>query len=37
MIGHVAPEAVKGGPIGAIRDGDIITVDIDEPRALEST
>ncbi|MGB0120230.1 MAG: dihydroxy-acid dehydratase [Solirubrobacterales bacterium] len=29
MIGHVAPEAVKGGPIGAVRDGDIITVDID--------
>jgi dihydroxy-acid dehydratase len=29
MIGHVAPEAVKGGPIGAIRDGDTITVDID--------
>jgi len=30
MIGHVAPEAVKGGPIGAIHDGDIITVDIDQ-------
>jgi len=30
MIGHVAPEAVCGGPIGAIRDGDIITVDIDQ-------
>lgn len=30
MIGHVAPEAVKGGPIGAIRDGDMITVDIDQ-------
>lgn len=29
MIGHVAPEAVKGGPIGAIRDGDQVTVDID--------
>jgi len=32
MIGHVAPEAVKGGPIGAIRDGDQITVDIDARR-----
>ncbi|MDQ2701205.1 MAG: dihydroxy-acid dehydratase [Actinomycetota bacterium] len=32
MIGHVAPEAVKGGPIGAIQDGDVITVDIDERR-----
>ncbi|MBK5111902.1 MAG: dihydroxy-acid dehydratase [Thermoleophilia bacterium] len=29
MVGHVAPEAVKGGPIGAIRDGDTVTVDID--------
>lgn len=34
MIGHVAPEAVKGGPIGAIGDGDEITVDIDQ-RLLE--
>ncbi|MDQ5893962.1 MAG: dihydroxy-acid dehydratase [Actinomycetota bacterium] len=32
MIGHVAPEAVKGGPIGAIDDGDEITVDIDGRR-----
>ncbi len=30
MIGHVAPEAVKGGPIGALRDGDQITLDIDK-------
>ncbi|MDQ3102644.1 MAG: dihydroxy-acid dehydratase [Actinomycetota bacterium] len=29
MIGHVAPEAVKGGPIAAIREGDTVTVDID--------
>jgi dihydroxy-acid dehydratase len=29
MIGHVAPEAVKGGPIAAIREGDTITIDID--------
>ena len=32
MIGHVSPEAVKGGPIGAIHDGDEITVDIDGRR-----
>ena len=32
MIGHVAPEAVKGGPIAAIRDGDEINVDIDNRR-----
>jgi dihydroxy-acid dehydratase len=34
MIGHVAPEAAKGGPIAAIQEGDRITVDIDE-RKLE--
>jgi dihydroxy-acid dehydratase len=28
MIGHVAPEAFAGGPIGAVRDGDTITIDI---------
>jgi dihydroxy-acid dehydratase len=32
MIGHVAPEAVKGGPIAAIREGDQVTVDIDARR-----
>ena len=30
MIGHVAPEAADGGPIGLIEDGDHITVDIPE-------
>ncbi|MCB0828825.1 MAG: dihydroxy-acid dehydratase [Solirubrobacterales bacterium] len=34
MVGHVAPEAVKGGPIAAVRDGDVITLDIDE-RSLD--
>src|SRR5690606_3352680 len=29
MIGHIAPEAAVGGPIGLLREGDIITVDID--------
>ncbi len=29
MAGHVAPEAIKGGPIAAIRDGDEVTIDID--------
>ncbi|WP_430503876.1 dihydroxy-acid dehydratase [Haloparvum sp. PAK95] len=28
MIGHVAPEAAVGGPIGLIEDGDEVTVDI---------
>jgi len=27
-IGHVAPEAAVGGPIAAVRDGDMITIDI---------
>jgi dihydroxy-acid dehydratase len=28
MAGHVAPEAPKGGPIAAVREGDTITFDI---------
>jgi dihydroxy-acid dehydratase len=32
MIGHVAPEAARGGPIAAIRDGDEVTLDIDARR-----
>ncbi|WP_138004849.1 dihydroxy-acid dehydratase [Halalkalirubrum salinum] len=28
MIGHVAPEAAIGGPIGLLEDGDEVTVDI---------
>ena len=28
-IGHVAPEAAVGGPIGLIKDGDIVTLDIE--------
>lgn len=28
-IGHVSPEAWDGGPIAAIRDGDMISIDID--------
>ena len=32
MAGHVAPEAVKGGPIAAIKNGDRITFDIAKRR-----
>ncbi len=32
MAGHVAPEAVKGGPIGAVKNGDQITFDIAKRR-----
>ena len=28
-IGHVSPEAVEGGPIAFVQDGDIISIDID--------
>jgi dihydroxy-acid dehydratase len=28
MAGHVAPEAPRGGPIAAVRDGDTIVFDI---------
>jgi dihydroxy-acid dehydratase len=28
MAGHVAPEAARGGPIAALRDGDSIVFDV---------
>jgi dihydroxy-acid dehydratase len=28
MVGHVAPEAALGGPIAALREGDVVTIDI---------
>jgi len=28
MVGHIAPEAASGGPIAAVRDGDVITIDL---------
>lgn len=28
MIGHVSPEAVRGGPIALIQDGDMIEIDV---------
>jgi dihydroxy-acid dehydratase len=28
MVGHVAPEAALGGPIAALRDGDILAIDV---------
>ncbi|HEX8804690.1 MAG TPA: dihydroxy-acid dehydratase, partial [Acidimicrobiales bacterium] len=27
-VGHVAPEAVEGGPIALVRDGDRIVIDV---------
>ncbi len=32
MAAHIAPEATRGGPIGALRDGDEITIDVDSRR-----
>ncbi len=34
MAGHVAPEAAQGGPIAAVRDGDVVRFDI-EKRELQ--
>ncbi|MEY2413388.1 MAG: dihydroxy-acid dehydratase [Acidobacteriaceae bacterium] len=30
MMGHVSPEAALGGPIGAVREGDTINIDINK-------
>ncbi len=35
-IGHVSPEALAGGPIGKLRDGDVIRIVVDR-RALEGS
>jgi len=35
-IGHIGPEALAGGPIGRVRDGDVIRIVIDR-RKLEGT
>jgi dihydroxy-acid dehydratase len=32
MVGHVAPEAARGGPIGLLREGDMITIDVNDRR-----
>ena len=34
MVGHVAPEAIAGGPIADVRDGDPIVIDV-ETRCLD--
>ena len=31
-IGHVSPEALAGGPIGKVRDGDLIEIVVDRQR-----
>ncbi len=32
FVGHVSPEAAEGGPLAAVRDGDVITIDIPNRR-----
>src|SRR5206468_11835211 len=32
MVGHVSPEAARGGPIAALRDGDAVVIDVDARR-----
>ena len=32
LIGHISPEAARGGPIAAVRDGDVIVIDPDARR-----
>lgn len=35
MVGHVAPEAARGGPLAALREGDTVTIDV-ESRLLQA-
>jgi dihydroxy-acid dehydratase len=32
MVGHVSPEAARGGPIAKLRDGDVVTIDVNARR-----
>jgi dihydroxy-acid dehydratase len=32
MVGHIAPEAARGGPIAVIRDGDRVVIDVERRR-----
>ncbi|MDW8084243.1 MAG: dihydroxy-acid dehydratase [Candidatus Caldarchaeum sp.] len=34
MVGHVSPEAAVGGPIAALRDGDIVEIDVPSRRIM---
>jgi dihydroxy-acid dehydratase len=35
MVGHVSPEAARGGPLATLRDGDVVVVDV-EARELRA-
>jgi dihydroxy-acid dehydratase len=32
MVGHIAPEAIAGGPLALVQEGDVITIDITKRR-----
>jgi len=32
MVGHVSPEAARGGPLAAVENGDVVTIDLDAGR-----
>ncbi len=32
MVGHVAPEAARGGPIAFLETGDVVTIDVEGQR-----
>jgi dihydroxy-acid dehydratase len=32
IVGHIAPEAARGGPMAALREGDVITIDVPSRR-----
>jgi dihydroxy-acid dehydratase len=34
MVGYVTPEAYRGGPLAAVRDGDVIEIDVDADRLV---
>ena len=35
VVGHIAPEAARGGPVALLREGDTVTIDVDR-RVLET-
>jgi len=34
MVGHVAPEAARGGPLAAVREGDVVVIDVERRQLL---
>jgi dihydroxy-acid dehydratase len=34
MVGHVAPEAARGGPLAALREEDVVVIDVERRQLL---